>query len=63
MKNIAEIRKEYRISNAWLAKVFGYKNVSSYNKSAGKKSIENGVVELVNIIDSDNAEKKSDRKR
>ncbi len=44
--NISDIRKILGISNTWIAKSFGYKNVNSYNRSSGKPKIEKGIVEL-----------------
>ena len=44
--DIKSIRKILGISNTWIAKSFGYADVKSYNKSAGKKRIENLIVEL-----------------
>ena len=43
---ISQIRKLLKISNSWIAKHSGYASVKSYNKSAGKKKIENLIIEL-----------------
>lgn len=43
---IKEVRKELGISNSWIAKNYGYANVKSYNKSAGKKKIEKLTIAL-----------------
>jgi hypothetical protein len=51
MKTIADIRKEYGLSNSFLAKVFGYKNVKSYNRSSGKKVVESGIMEIVSVVE------------
>lgn len=55
MKTIKQIRKEYGISNGFIAKMFGYKNVNSYNRSSKKKKVENGICSIVEKV-----EKKSD---
>ena len=44
--DIKKVRKEIGISNSWIAKKYGYASLKSYNKSAGKKRIENLIVEL-----------------
>ena len=54
MKTIGEIRKEYGFSNSFLAKVFGYKNVNSYNRTSKKKQLENGICEVVRIVEKKN---------
>ncbi len=51
MKTIKEIRKEYGFSNSFFAKVFGYKNVNSYNRSSGKKVLDDAIVKIVNDVE------------
>ncbi len=51
MKTIAEIRKAYGLSNSFFARVFGYKNVRSYNKSSGKKKVEAGIIAVVEEVE------------
>lgn len=48
---IKEFRKKYKVNNTWLAKVFGYANVKSYNKSAGKRKIEEGICRVVEVVE------------
>ena len=48
--DLKEVRDKLGISNTWIAEKFGYANVKSYNKSAGKKRIENLIVELYKKI-------------
>lgn len=43
---IGEIRKILGISNSWIADKMGYKNLKSYNNSAGKKKIEKLIIEV-----------------
>jgi len=58
MKTMSEIRKEYGITNSYLAKIFGYKNVWSFNRSSGKVKVFGGIMELVSVIEG-KMEKKS----
>ena len=51
--NISEVRKLLGISNSWIAKAFGYKNVNSYNRSSGKPKIEKGIIELYSKFKED----------
>jgi len=49
METIKEIKKQLEITNKDIAKMFGYKNLSSYSNASRKKHIENGIVELFKL--------------
>lgn len=43
---IKDVRRILKIRNKDIARMFGYKNVNSYQKSSRKKHIENGIIEI-----------------
>ncbi len=48
VKKIIEIRRRLKITNADIAKWFGFRNAKSYSSSTAKKRIDNGIIELYN---------------
>ena len=48
--DIKQIKKDLGIDNKHIAKMFGYKNTSSYSNSSAKKRIEGGLVAIVKLI-------------
>ena len=44
--DIKDVRRILGIRNKDIAKMFGYKNVNSFQKSSRKKMVEKGIVEL-----------------
>lgn len=47
---IQQLKKELKITNLDIAKMFGYKNLMSYANSSAKKRIEKGLIEFYNTI-------------
>ena len=50
---LIEIKRELRLTDADIGKMFGYKNYASYYNASRKKHIENGVVKLYELINKD----------
>ena len=46
-----QAKKKLGLSNKWIADKYGYSSVKSYNKSAGKKRIENLILEIVKKLE------------
>ena len=49
METIKEIKKQLGITNKDIAKIFGYKNLSSYANASRKKKIESGIVGIMSL--------------
>lgn len=48
--DIKYVKKQLRITDIDIAKMFGYANAVSYRNSERKPNIENGIVELFKIM-------------
>lgn len=44
--DIKDVRKALGISNTWIARKLGFRNVKAYNNSSAKKRYESFIVEL-----------------
>lgn len=45
-----KIKKQLNLTNADIARMFGYKDVNSYNNSSRKKYIERGIIALFRLM-------------
>ena len=48
--NFKEIKKKLNIGDAEIGEMFGYKNYASYYNATRRKHIEDGIVNLYQII-------------
>lgn len=45
-----EIKRKHNLTDAEIAEMFGYKNVSSFSTSSAKKRIERGIENFYNRV-------------
>lgn len=48
--NLKDIKRELKLTDADIGKMFGYKNYASYYNSARRKHVENGIMQFYRLI-------------